>query len=76
MVCLFDSLTLMAACAARFTYLKVPRAKANSRRGPHPQILFANPAADQSRGGTHKCAVISCVEAISMLRFRSVAYLW
>jgi len=50
--------------------LKVPRAEA--RIAPRPAIrrtLFANPAADQSRGGTHKCVVISCVEAIPMPRF-------
>ena len=49
--------------------LKVPRAEAIAPRPAIRQTLFANPAADQSRGGTHKCVVISCVEAIPMPRF-------
>jgi hypothetical protein len=46
---------------------------------PRPAIrrtLFANLAADQSRGGTHKCVVIVCRSDPNAALFRSLAYLW
>jgi hypothetical protein len=76
MVCLFDSLSLIAACAAIYPTRKSPVPKRIAPRPAIRQTLFANPAADQSRGGT-QCVVIPCVRSNpNAALFRSLAYLW
>jgi len=75
MVCLFDSLSLIAARAAIYL-ARSPPCRSELHRPAIRQTLFANAAADHSRGGTQ----VRCYpwfEAIpNAALFRSLAYLW
>ena len=68
MVCLFDSLSLMAAWAARFTVLESPPCRGELRRGPPSAKYYLPTPRRISRAAARTSALLSLVSKRSQCR--------